>query len=114
MAEVMGTSALKLSEGFTRPVPIAVMMICFTTAFVMLSLVMRTVPVGLIYAIWSGLGIVLITLIGRFFFNQSIDFAGAAGIGLIVCGVTVMGVFSNSLNEATPTQTPITNTPDRP
>lgn len=99
-AEVVGTSALKLSEGFTRPLPVAVMAIGFTTAFFMLSLVMRNIPIGLIYAIWSGLGIVLISIIGRYFFNQHIDMFGVIGIGLIVAGVVVIGAFSNSLNVA--------------
>ncbi len=98
VAEVLGTSALKLSDGFTRPIPLIVMAVCFAIAFFALSVVIRSIPVGLIYAMWSGLGIVLISLIGRFIFNQTIDTAGLAGISLIVAGVVVIGVFSNSLN----------------
>jgi small multidrug resistance pump len=98
ITEVLGTSALKMSDGFTRPIPLVIMVACFAIAFFSLSIVMRSIPVGLIYAMWSGLGIVLISLIGRFIFNQPIDTAGLVGISLIVAGVVVIGVFSNSLN----------------
>ena len=97
VAEVIATSALKMSDGFTKWPPLIVMAIGFLIAFFCLSMVMRSTPIGIIYAIWSGLGIVLITLIGTFIFDQHIDMVGIIGIALIVIGVIVIGAFSNSI-----------------
>lgn len=98
IAEVIATSSLKLSDGFTRPVPIIVMGLAFLVAFFCLSIVMRSTPLGLIYAIWSGVGIALITLIGLVIFKQTIDLAGLLGIALIIGGVIIIGLFSNSVS----------------
>jgi len=95
-AEVVGTSALKASEGFSRLAPSVVVVLGYAVAFYCLSLVLRTIPVGVAYAIWSGLGIVLITLVAWVVYDQTIDLAAALGMGLIVAGVVVLNVFSGS------------------
>lgn len=96
VAEVIGTSALKASDGFTRLWPTLVVALGYATAFYFLSLVLRTIPVGIAYAIWSGLGIVLITLVAFVVYRQTIDLPGLIGMGLIVAGVLVINLFSKS------------------
>ena len=96
VAEVIGTSALKASEGFTRLLPSVVVVLGYAVAFYCLSLVLKTVPVGIAYAVWSGLGIVLITLVAFVVYGQKIDLPGLIGIGLIVAGVVVLNVFSKA------------------
>ncbi|TDQ38819.1 SMR family transporter [Tepidicella xavieri] len=96
VAEVIGTSALKASEGFTRLWPSVIVALGYATAFYFLSLVLRTIPVGIAYAIWSGLGIVLITLVAFVVYRQTIDLPGLIGMGLIVAGVVVINLFSKS------------------
>lgn len=96
VAEVVGTSALKDSEGFTRLGPSAVVVLGYGVAFYCLSLVLKSIPVGITYAVWSGLGIVLITLSAWWLYGQTIDTAGFIGMGLIVAGVVVLNVFSGS------------------
>ncbi|MBF6024957.1 DMT family transporter [Lysobacter niastensis] len=95
-AEVIATSALKASEGFTRTGPSLVVAIGYGVAFYFLSLVLKSVPVGVAYAIWSGVGIVLIALIGWWFLKQPLDAAAMVGIGLIVAGVLVIQLFSKT------------------
>ena len=97
IAEVVGTSALKASAGFTRLAPSAVVVLGYAVAFYCLSLVLKTIPVGVAYAIWSGLGIVLITGVAWVVYDQEIDLAAAVGMGLIVAGVVVLNVFSGSV-----------------
>lgn len=96
VAEVIGTSALKASDGLTRPGPVLVVLVGYGIAFYCLGLVLRTVPMGLAYAIWSGLGIVLITAVGFVVYRQTIDLPGLLGMGLIVAGVLVIHLFSRS------------------
>lgn len=96
VAEVIATSALKASDGFTRLGPTVVVVVGYGVAFWCLSLVLRTIPVGVAYAIWSGAGIALITLIGWVVFRQSLDAAAVLGIGLIVAGVLVLQLFSKT------------------
>jgi multidrug transporter EmrE-like cation transporter len=96
VAEVIGTSALKASEGFSRPWPSAVVVAGYATAFYFLSLTLRRMPVGIAYAVWSGAGTVLIALIGVVAFRQKIDLAGGIGIALIVAGVLVLNLLSRS------------------
>ena len=96
VAEVIGTSALKASEGFTRLLPSVVVVLGYAVAFYCLSLVLKTVPVGIAYAVWSGLGIVLITLVAFVVYGQKIDLPGLIGMGLIVAGVVVLNVFSKA------------------
>lgn len=96
LAEVMGTTALKFSDGFTRWVPSLTVVLCYAAAFYLLGLALRHVPVGVAYAIWAGGGIVLITLVGVIWLRQSLDLAGLVGIGLILAGVVVLQVFSRT------------------
>lgn len=94
VAEVIGTSALKASEEFTKPLASISVVVGYAVSFYFLSLVLKTIPVGVAYAIWSGLGIVLITIVGFIVFNQKIDMPGMIGMAMIICGVIVMNVFS--------------------
>ena len=96
VAEVIGTSTLKASEGFTRLLPSLVTTVGYGVAFYCLSHSMKTVPVGVGYAIWSGVGIVLITIIAWVLFKQRLDPPALVGMGLIVAGVLVINVFSKS------------------
>ncbi|MCA8866119.1 MULTISPECIES: DMT family transporter [unclassified Halomonas] len=94
VAEVIATSALKASLGFTRPLPSVVVVVGYGVAFYLLSLVLRTLPVGVAYAIWAGLGIVLVTLVGIVAFGEKPDLPAVVGISLIVAGVVMLQVFS--------------------
>lgn len=96
VSEVVATSALKASEGFARLWPSVVVVFGYGIAFYCLSLALRTIPVGVAYAVWSGAGVALIALIGWFLYGQTLDFAAMVGIGLIVAGVIVLNVFSRS------------------
>jgi small multidrug resistance pump len=96
LAEVIGTSALKASEGFSRLLPSVVVIAGYGTAFYFLSLTLKHMPVGIAYAVWSGVGTVLITLIGVLAFRQKIDLAGMLGIALIIAGVLVLNLLSKS------------------
>ena len=98
IAEVIATSALKASNGFSQLWPSVITVVGFAVAFYCLSLVLRTVPMGVAYAIWSGLGIVLISLSGLLFFGQKLDAPAIAGIVLIISGVAVMNIFSGSVS----------------
>jgi small multidrug resistance pump len=97
VAEVIGTSTLKASDGFTRLLPSLITVVTYACAFYFLSLTLRTIPVGVAYAIWSGIGIVLIALIGVFWFRQPLDLAAVIGLGLIIAGVAVVNGFSRSV-----------------
>ncbi|MGA8862967.1 MAG: multidrug efflux SMR transporter [Gallionella sp.] len=96
VTEVIGTSALKSSEGFTRLLPAAVVLVSYSISFYLLSLTLRTIPVGIVYAIWSGAGIVLLAFIGTFFFRQTLDTPAIIGISLILAGVVVINLFSQT------------------
>lgn len=95
--EVVGTTFLQKSEQFTKMVPTLMMATCYLCAFFFLSLVLKTIPVGLAYAIWSGLGIVLISTVAYFVFGQTLDTAAIVGLGFIVVGVVIVNVFSKSV-----------------
>lgn len=97
MLEVFGTSALQRSEQFTRLVPTLLMAVSYAASFYFLSLVLRTMPLGIAYAIWSGLGIVLVSLIGLVAFGQKLDLAAIIGLSMIVGGVVVVNLFSTSV-----------------
>ena len=96
LAEVVGTSALKASAGFTRLAPSGLVVVGYAVSFYCLSLVLRTIPIGVAYAIWSGLGIVLITLVAWLVYDQTVDLPAVLGMGLIVAGVLVLNLFSRS------------------
>ncbi|WP_028448575.1 MULTISPECIES: DMT family transporter [Chitinibacter] len=96
VAETIATSALKASEGFSKLGPSLIVIAGYGVAFYCLSLTLRTIPVGIAYALWSGIGIVLITVASWWLYGQKLDLAALLGIALIVSGVIVMNVFSNS------------------
>ena len=96
IAEVIATSALKASEGFSKLAPSVITAVGYLIAFYLLSLTLRVIPVGIAYAIWSGVGTVLIALVGWALYGQKLDLAAVIGMGLIVSGVIVLNVFSKS------------------
>lgn len=96
VAETIGTAALQASQQFTRPLPVVVLTIAYAVAFFLLGHALKFMPVGVVYAIWSGLGIVLIALIGLVVFGQRLDLPAILGIGLIIAGVLVLHLFSDS------------------
>jgi small multidrug resistance pump len=97
VAEVVATSTLKATEGFTRLWPSVIVVVCYETAFILMSLSMKKIPIGIVYAMWSGVGVGLITLVAWVFLGQALDAAGLAGVALIVGGVVVINVFSKSV-----------------
>ncbi len=96
VAEVIATSALKASEGFSKLGPTAIVAVGYGVAFYFLSLTLKSMPVGIAYAVWSGAGIVLISAVGWFAFGQKLDLWAVIGMGLIVTGVLVVNVLSTS------------------
>ncbi|MET3930221.1 multidrug transporter EmrE-like cation transporter [Lysobacter sp. OAE881] len=96
VAEVVATTALKSSEGFTRLVPSVVVVIGYGVTFYFLSLTLKSVPVGIAYAVWSGLGVVLITAVAWALYGQKLDAWAILGMALIVSGVLVMNLLSKS------------------
>ncbi|MGI6245014.1 MAG: DMT family transporter [Pseudochelatococcus sp.] len=97
VCEVIATSSLKMTAGFTRLAPSLVTAAGYAISFYFLSLTLRFLPVGIVYAIWSGIGIVLIALVGFFAFQQKLDFPAIAGLALIVAGVLVINLFSKTV-----------------
>ena len=97
VAEVTATSFLRASDGFTRLVPSIVVMIGYGLAFFFLSLTLKDIPVGVGYAIWSGVGVTLIATIGWIFLGQKLDAPAIVGMALIVAGVVVMNQFSKKV-----------------
>ena len=96
IAEVIATSALKASQGFSVSMPSIITILGYAVALFFLSLTLKTIPVGIAYAIWSGAGIVLISTVGWIFFKQHLDLAAIIGLGLMLAGIIVINVFSNS------------------
>ncbi|OUS08681.1 QacE family quaternary ammonium compound efflux SMR transporter [Rhodobacterales bacterium 52_120_T64] len=96
VTETIGTASMQASEQFTRFWPSVLLIVAYGVSFYFLSLTLRYMQVSIVYAIWSGLGIVLIGIIGWMFFKQSLDFAAILGMALIVAGVVVINMFSNS------------------
>lgn len=92
VSEVIATSALKASEGFTRLTPSVVVVAGYAVAFYCLSLTLRSIAVGIVYAIWSGVGIVLISLVGWLVFGQTLSWAALLGMGLITVGVIIVNM----------------------
>jgi small multidrug resistance pump len=95
--EVVGTTSLQLSQQFTKLLPTAVMAVCYVASLYFLSLALKTIPIGIAYAIWSGLGIVLISILGYVKFNQALDTPALIGVALIVAGVVIANAFSKSV-----------------
>ena len=98
IAEVIGTTALKAADGFTRLGPSLVTVLSYATAFYFLALTLKVIPVGVAYAIWSGVGIVIIAAIGWVWYRQSLDLPALIGLGLIIAGVAVVNLFSRSVH----------------
>ncbi|MGP9824394.1 DMT family transporter [Ectopseudomonas khazarica] len=95
-AEVLATTSMKAIEGFNKPLPLLLVVGGYGIAFWMLTLVVRTIPVGIAYAIWAGLGIVLVSIAAAFIYQQKPDLPAMLGMGLIVSGVVVIQLFSQS------------------
>lgn len=97
LAETFATSSLNASQQFTRPVPALCSILGYAVSFYVFSHVLRNMPVGIAYAIWCALGIVLISAVGVFYFRQHLDMPAYIGLGLIIAGVVVINVFSGSV-----------------
>ena len=97
VAEVIATTALKSTEGFTRLVPSLLVVAGYGTAFYFMTVSLRVFPVGIMYAIWAGVGIVLVALLGWVFYKQALDWPAILGIALIISGVIVIHVFSRTV-----------------
>jgi small multidrug resistance pump len=95
-AEVAATTAMKASDGFTRLVPSLITIVGYVIALYLLSISLRTIPTGIAYAVWSGVGIVLIALIAWLFQGQKLDLPAAIGMALIIAGIIVMNAFSRA------------------
>lgn len=95
-AETVGTTALQASAQFTRFWPSVLVVLAYGLSFYLLALALQYMPVGVVYALWSGLGIVLIACIGFFIFGQALDAAAILGLGLIIAGIAVIHLFSDS------------------
>jgi len=96
-AEVAGTSLLKVTEEFTKLVPTTFLVIFYVISFWLMTLALRDLPLGVVYAVWSGLGIVLVAIIGAFIYKEVPDLASMIGMALIISGVVVMHLFSKSI-----------------
>ena len=96
-AETIGTSALQASHQFTRLGPSILVVVAYAISFWLLALALKVMPVGVVYALWSGLGIVFIALIGFWVFGQRLDWPAIFGLALIVAGIVVIQVFSKSV-----------------
>ena len=92
--ETSATTMLKVSEGFTKPLPTVASIILYIFSFYCLSICLKDIPIGIAYAIWSALGIVLLTLIGIFAFKQTPDWPAIIGLLLIIIGVGILNIFS--------------------
>ncbi|WP_297772377.1 SMR family transporter [uncultured Roseovarius sp.] len=96
LAETAGTTALQASQQFTRPLPSIIVVVAYALSFYLLALTLKTMPVGIVYAIWSGLGIVFIAAIGYVIFGQKLDLPAVLGTGMILAGIVVIQLFSRS------------------
>ncbi len=98
IAEVIGTSALQASEQFTKFWPTVILVIAYAATFYFMAITLKFMPVSIVYAIWSGLGIFFLAIIGWVWFKQPLDMAAVLGLALIISGVVVIHLFSNSTN----------------
>ena len=97
IVEVIAASALKSSEGFTRLVPTVIVIVGYLTAFYLLTVIVKTLPVGITYAIWAGMGIVLVAIVSAVMHKQIPDLPAIIGMALIVIGVIIINIFSKSV-----------------
>ena len=96
VSEVVATSALKASEQFTKLIPSLIVIFGYCISFYLVTLVLRTIPVGITYAIWAGVGIVLVALVGAILYKQIPDIPAVIGMGLIIAGVVIINVYSKT------------------
>lgn len=96
IAEVIATSAMKASDSFSQLIPSIITVVGYIVALYFLSLTMKTIPIGITYALWSGAGIVLISLVGFFYYKQHLDFAAIIGLAFMIIGILIINVFSKS------------------
>ncbi len=95
-AEVIATTSMKALAGFSRPLPLLLVVVGYSVSFWMLSLVVKTIPVGIAYAVWAGLGIVLVSIAAALIYGQKLDLPAVLGMGLIIAGVAVIQLFSGT------------------
>ena len=96
LAETFGTTALQASQQFTRLWPSILVVLAYAVSFYLLSMTLKVMPVGVVYALWSGLGIILIAIIGFAVFGQRLDLPAVLGLALIICGIAVIHLFSDA------------------
>ncbi|MBN2886894.1 MAG: QacE family quaternary ammonium compound efflux SMR transporter [Chromatiaceae bacterium] len=96
LAEVIGTSALKASDGFSRLLPSLVVVVGYLAAFYLLALTLKAIPIGVAYAVWAGAGVALVALIGWIFFGETLTLPAFIGMGFILVGVVILNLFSSS------------------
>jgi len=96
LSEVIATTSLKFSDGFTKLVPSVVVVVGYGLSFYLLSITLKVMPIGIAYALWSGIGITLTVLLGKIIWNESLDWARVRGIILIIIGILVINLFSKS------------------
>ncbi|UAN45138.1 multidrug efflux SMR transporter [Serratia sp. JSRIV001] len=95
-AEVVATTSMKAMSGLSKPIPLMLVIVGYSIAFWMLSIVVQTIPVGIAYATWAGLGIVFVSIASFYIYGQRLDFSALIGMGLIILGVIVVQVFSKT------------------
>ena len=96
-AEVIATTSMKALDGFNKPLPLLLVVVGYAISFWMLSLVVKTIPVGVAYAVWAGLGIVLVSIAAAILYQQRLDLPAMLGMGMIVAGVVVIQLFSKTI-----------------
>ena len=96
LSEVTATTSLKFSEGFTKLIPSVIVVVGYGLSFYLLSLSLKIIPIGVAYALWSGIGITLTVIAGKIFWNESLDWARVVGIILIILGILVINLFSKA------------------
>ena len=96
LSEVIATTSLKFSEGFTKLVPSIIVVLGYGLSFYLLSMTLKVMPIGIAYALWSGIGITLTVLLGKIIWNESLDWARITGITLIITGILVINLFSKA------------------
>lgn len=96
VAEVIATSAMKASDGFSQLIPSAVTILGYAFAIYFLSLTMKSIPIGITYALWSGAGIILVSLVGFFYYKQHLDVAAVVGLAFMIVGILIINLFSKS------------------
>ena len=97
LSEVIATTSLKFSEGFTKLVPSIVVVVGYGLSFYLLSMTLKVMPIGIAYALWSGIGITLTVIAGKIIWNESLDWARVTGIILIIIGILIINLFSKTI-----------------